>query len=51
MTTVRSRNLVLAAACIAGLAACAVRAPPKPDEVRKDALQGTEVRADLGQGR
>ncbi len=45
MATVRSRNLVLAAACIAGLAACAVKAPPKPDEVRKDALQGTEVRA------
>ena len=45
MATVRSRNLVLAAACIAGLAACAVKSPPRPDEVRKDALQGTEVRA------
>jgi multidrug efflux system outer membrane protein len=45
MTTVGPRNLLIAAACIAGLAACAVKAPPKPDEVRKDALQGTEVRA------
>jgi outer membrane protein, multidrug efflux system len=44
MAIMGSRNLVLAAACIAGLAACAVKAPPKPDEVRKEALQGTEVR-------
>jgi outer membrane protein, multidrug efflux system len=45
MTTMGSRIFVIAAACMAGLAACAIKPPPKPDEVRKDALQGTEVRA------
>ncbi len=45
MGAMGSRNFFVAAACIAGLAACAVKAPPKPDEIRKDALQGTEVRA------
>jgi NodT family efflux transporter outer membrane factor (OMF) lipoprotein len=45
MGAMGSRNFFIAAACIAGLTACAVKAPPKPDEVRKDALQGTEVRA------
>ena len=44
MAAMGSRNLVIAAACIAGLAACAVDRPPAPDAVRKDALQGTEVR-------
>ncbi len=44
MTAMGSRILVIAAACIAGLAACAVKPPPAPDAVRKDALQGTEVR-------
>ena len=40
-----SRNLAITAACLAVLTACAVAPPPEPDEVRKDALQGTEVRA------
>ena len=45
MADMGSRNLIIAAACIAGLAACAVNPPPKPEEIRKDALQGTEIRA------
>lgn len=45
MATMGSRNLILAAACIAALTGCAVKAPPRPDEARKDALQGAEVRA------
>jgi outer membrane protein, multidrug efflux system len=45
MAAMGSRRLVLAAACVAGLAACAVNPPPAPEDVRKDALQGTEVRA------
>jgi outer membrane protein, multidrug efflux system len=45
MVAMGSRQAVIAAACIAALAACAVKPPPAPEEVRKDALQGTEVRA------
>jgi outer membrane protein, multidrug efflux system len=45
MAAMGSRNLIIAAACVAGLAACAVTPPPAPEAVRKDALQGTEVRA------
>jgi NodT family efflux transporter outer membrane factor (OMF) lipoprotein len=45
MAAMGSRNLIIAAACVAGLAACAVKAPPAPEAVRKDSLQGTEVRA------
>lgn len=43
MTAMVARHTALAAACLACLAGC-VQDPPKPDEVRKDALQGTEVR-------
>jgi outer membrane protein, multidrug efflux system len=45
MAVMRFRNLVIPAACIAVLTACAVDPPPPPEEVRKEALQGTEVRA------
>jgi NodT family efflux transporter outer membrane factor (OMF) lipoprotein len=45
MAAMGPRNLIVAAACLAALAACAVKPPPVPEEVRKDALQGTEVRA------
>jgi outer membrane protein, multidrug efflux system len=50
MAAMGSRNLVIAAACVAGLAACAVKPPPAPEAVRKDALQATEVRATWARG-
>ena len=50
MAAMGSRNLVIAAACVAGLAACAVKPPPAPEAVRKDALQATEVRATWAKG-
>ena len=45
MAAMGSRNLIIAAACVAGLAACAVKPPPAPEADRKDAQQATEVRA------
>jgi len=45
MAAMGLRQVVLVVMCLAGLAACAVKPPPVPEEVRKDALQGTEVRA------
>jgi NodT family efflux transporter outer membrane factor (OMF) lipoprotein len=44
VATVRNRTPV-AVACLMALAGCAVQPPPAPDAVRRDALQGTEVRA------
>ena len=38
-------QLSLASAVLAVLAGCAVTAPPPPEQIRKDALQGTEIRA------
>jgi outer membrane protein, multidrug efflux system len=38
-------RLVVGCACLAGMASCAVQPPPPPEDVRADALQGTEVRA------
>jgi NodT family efflux transporter outer membrane factor (OMF) lipoprotein len=45
MAAMGPRQVVLVVMCLASLAACAVKPPPVPEEVRKDALQGTEVRA------
>jgi NodT family efflux transporter outer membrane factor (OMF) lipoprotein len=45
MVAMGPRQVVVVVTCLAGLAACAVKPPPVPEEVRKDALQGTEVRA------
>jgi NodT family efflux transporter outer membrane factor (OMF) lipoprotein len=45
----RSLPIPIAIACLAGLAACAVKPPPAPEEVRRDALQGAEVRAGWAQ--
>jgi NodT family efflux transporter outer membrane factor (OMF) lipoprotein len=38
------RHISLAAAILAVLAGCAVTAPPAPEQIRKDALQGAEIR-------
>ena len=40
-----ARHIALASAVLAVLAGCAVTAPPPPEQIRKDALQGTEIRA------
>ncbi len=39
------RDITIAAACLCALAACAVKPPPAPDAVRKDALPQTDIRA------
>ena len=44
MAAMGPRQVVFVVTCLAGLAACAVKPPPAPDVLRKDALQGTEVR-------
>jgi NodT family efflux transporter outer membrane factor (OMF) lipoprotein len=44
MVAMGPRQVVFVVTCLAGLAACAVKPPPAPDVLRKDALQGTEVR-------
>jgi outer membrane protein, multidrug efflux system len=40
-----ARHFCLASATAVVLAGCAITAPPPPEEIRKDALQGTEIRA------
>jgi len=46
MTTLSSIRAAVVCACLAaGVVGCAVQAPPARDAVRKDALQGAEVRA------
>ena len=46
MTTLASLRVAVACACMAaGIVGCAVKPPPAAEAVRKDALQGTEVRA------
>jgi len=45
-----ARNIILAAAIMVVLGGCAVSAPPAPEQMRKDALQGTEVRASWSAG-
>ena len=46
MTTLSFLRVAVASACLAaGLVGCAVKPPPASEAVRKDALQGTEVRA------
>jgi len=46
MTTLSSLRVAVASACLAaGVVGCAVEPPPAPEAVRKDALQGAEVRA------
>ena len=40
-----ARHVFIASAVLAALAGCAVTAPPPAEEIRKDALQGTEIRA------
>ena len=46
----RAARISLATAVAAVLAGCAVTAPPPPEEIRKDALQGTEIRASWSAG-
>jgi NodT family efflux transporter outer membrane factor (OMF) lipoprotein len=46
MSTLSSLRVAVASACLAaGVVGCAVQAPPATEAVRKDALQGAEVRA------
>jgi NodT family efflux transporter outer membrane factor (OMF) lipoprotein len=45
-----ARNITLAIAVTVVLAGCAVSAPPAPEQMRKDALQGTEIRASWSAG-
>ena len=46
MTTLSFLRVAVASACLAaGVVGCAVEPPPAPEAVRKDALQGAEVRA------
>jgi outer membrane protein, multidrug efflux system len=45
-----ARHICLASAVAAVLAGCAVTAPPPPEQIRKDALQGTEIRASWSAG-
>jgi multidrug efflux system outer membrane protein len=40
-----SRQKAFSAVATVALAGCAVTAPPPPEQIRKDALQGTEIRA------
>jgi NodT family efflux transporter outer membrane factor (OMF) lipoprotein len=50
MVAMGPRQVVFVVTCLAGLAACAVKPPPAPDVLRKDALQGTEVRPTWAKG-
>ena len=45
-----TRDTTLAIAIMAVLGGCAVSTPPAPEQMRKDALQGTEVRASWSAG-
>ena len=46
MTTLPLLRVAVASACLAAaVVGCAVQSPPAPEAVRKDALQGAEVRA------
>jgi NodT family efflux transporter outer membrane factor (OMF) lipoprotein len=45
-----ARSISIAVAIMAVLGGCAVSAPPAPEQMRKDALQGTEVRASWSAG-
>lgn len=44
MSPMPLRRVVLTAVVLGTAAGCAVKPPPAPEEVRKDALQGTQVR-------
>ncbi len=46
----RAGRTSLVTVVAAVLAGCAVTAPPPPEEIRKDALQGTEIRASWSAG-
>ena len=50
LTDMSARHTCLASAIAVVLAGCAVTAPPAPEEIRKDALQGTEIRASWSAG-
>jgi NodT family efflux transporter outer membrane factor (OMF) lipoprotein len=45
-----ARHFCLASAIAVVLAGCAVTAPPPPEEIRKDALQGTGIRSSWSAG-
>ena len=50
LTDMSARHTCLASAIAVVLAGCAVTAPPAPEQIRKDALQGTEIRASWSAG-